>query len=61
MSDRNSYVRIDATEDGARWTGLFTPAELDAILADIAEHIPVDARSNALVKLIDIIDNALYS
>ena len=40
---------------------LFTPAELDAIITDIAEHIPDKTRSNALVKLIDMIDDALYS
>lgn len=40
---------------------LFTPAELDAIIADITEHLPADARSNALVKLVDMIDDAIYS
>ena len=40
---------------------LFTPSELDAIISDIAEHIPADARSNALVRLVDMIDDALYS
>lgn len=40
---------------------LFKPSELDAIIADIAEHIPAEARSNALVKLVDMIDDAIYS
>lgn len=40
---------------------LFTPSELDAIISDIAEHIPAKARSNALARLVDMIDDALYS
>lgn len=57
----NEILFLITRKAGGTNSLLFTPAELDAIIADIAEHIPADARSNALVKLVDMIDDAIYS
>lgn len=58
----DDYIYLLITRKaGGHNSRLFTPAELDAIIADISEHIPADARSNALVTLVDMLDDAISS